>query len=223
MPNDVNRTIDAVTRTLSTRDVNGARAWVIVAARIYSAPAVEIWDALTNPARIPQWFLPVAGELRPGGRYQLEGNAGGEILGCDPPRRLAVTWEFGGHTSWVTVELSAGGSGDTRLVLENVAHYPAEMWNEFGPGAGGVGWDMALFGLEQYLTHGVAVDPQEAARWLTSEDGRRFVERSSDAWCAASVAAGTDPEAARAAAARTTAAYTGEAAVQADETGAAPE
>ena len=44
-----------------------------------------MWDACTDPERIGRWFLPVSGDLRLGGRYQLEGNAGGEILRCEPP------------------------------------------------------------------------------------------------------------------------------------------
>ena len=61
--------------------------------------------------RIPRWFLPLSGELRLGGRYQLPGNVGGENLTCDVPRHLAVTWEFGGGVSWVDVRLSKDTAG----------------------------------------------------------------------------------------------------------------
>jgi hypothetical protein len=44
---------------------------------------------------------------------------------------------------------------------------------------------------------------------LASEEGKHFVCRSSEDWCRASIAAGTDEVAARAAAERTTAFYTG--------------
>ncbi|HEX7241170.1 MAG TPA: hypothetical protein VF263_12930, partial [Longimicrobiaceae bacterium] len=50
----------------------------------------------------------------------------------------------------------------------------------------------------------------EAVAWLASDQGREFVGLSSDDWGRASVAAGTDPEAAAAAAERTRAAYTGD-------------
>jgi hypothetical protein len=53
------------------------------------------------------------------------------------------------------------------------------------------------------------VDPAVVAKWSASPEGRRFLTASSDAWYAASVASGTDPAAARAAADRTTAFYTG--------------
>lgn len=208
---DVNQMIGAVTRTISSRDVGGAPARVLVATRGYPASPGELWDALTSAERIPRWFLPVTGDLRPGGRYQLEGNAGGEILACDPARHLGLTWEMHGQVSWVNVRLSEDETGGTRLELEHVAHVPEEFWDQFGPGAVGVGWDQALFGLDQHFATGFRVDPQEAVRWLASEEGRSFVRQSSDAWCAASVAAGRDAAAATAAAARTTAFYTGDA------------
>ena len=53
--------------------------------------------------------MPVSGDLRLGGRFQLQGNAGGGITRCAPPRHLAVTWEFGGQVSWVDVRLFEEG------------------------------------------------------------------------------------------------------------------
>lgn len=77
------------------------------------------------------------------------------------------------------------------------------------PGAVGVGWDSGLIGLYLHLTTRQAVDPVKAAEWSASEEGRRFLTASSDAWYGASVAFGTDPAAARAAADRTIVFYTG--------------
>ena len=77
--------------------------------RRYDAPVEDVWDACTSPDRIGRWFLPVTGDFRPGGRYQLEGNAGGEIRRCEPPRLLRVTWVFGeAPPSEVEVRLSPG-------------------------------------------------------------------------------------------------------------------
>jgi hypothetical protein len=64
-------------------------------------------------------------------------------------------------------------------------------------------------GLALHLASGEPVDGEEVAAWSASDEGRRFVAVSSDGWCDAGVAAGADPAAARAAADRTTAAYTG--------------
>src|SRR5204863_121918 len=81
-----------------------------------------------------RWFLPVSGDLRLGGRYQLEGNAGGTIERCDPPRSFAATWEFGGQQSWIEVSLTEQPAGRVRLELEHVAHVTAELWAQFAPG-----------------------------------------------------------------------------------------
>jgi uncharacterized protein YndB with AHSA1/START domain len=60
------------------RDDAGGTVTVMIS-RTYDADAKDVWDALTNPERLPRWFYPVSGDLRVGGTFQLEGNAGGEI------------------------------------------------------------------------------------------------------------------------------------------------
>lgn len=208
---DVAQVIGAVTRTVEQRDHNGRPARVVMATRTYDAAAAEVWDAMTRPERIPRWFLPVSGDLRLGGRYQLKGNAGGEIIGCEPPHLLSLTWEMGGEVSWLTIRLSEPSKGKTMLELEHVAHVDDARWRQFGPGAVGVGWDMALMGLGRHLASGASADPKAAMAWLGSPEGKTFVAMSSKDWSRASVAAGTQAEQAHAAAERTTAAYTGEA------------
>ena len=207
---DVIRTIGAVAREVGSREHEGRPARVVVATRTYDTAREDVWDAITNPERIPRWFLPVTGDFKLGGRYQLQGNAGGEITGCEPPRHLAATWEFGGEVSWLNVDLANDPNGRTRLVLEHVAHVDDERWNQYGPGAVGVGWDMALMGLDRHLESGAPVDPQAAMAWLGTPEGKDFISRSSEDWCRASIADGTGAEAAEAAAKRTTAFYTGE-------------
>src|SRR5687767_5115780 len=103
---DVVSAIGAITRELSTREHGGRNAYVVRASRTFQTDAADVWDAITNPERLPRWFMPVSGDLRLGGRYQIQGNAGGEITECDPPRRLALTWVWGEDTSWVYVQLS---------------------------------------------------------------------------------------------------------------------
>jgi uncharacterized protein YndB with AHSA1/START domain len=206
---DVIRTIGAVTRAVSNRERDGRPARAVVASRDYDTTPDDVWDAITNPARIPRWFLPVSGDLRLGGRYQLQGNAGGEITRCEPPRHLALTWEFGGEVSWVTVELTEN-AGRTHLELEHIAHVDDARWAQYGPGAVGVGWDMTLMGLDRHLASGAANDPQAFMAWCGSDEGKNFIHRSSDDWRRASVASGADEKWAIDAALRTTAAYTGQ-------------
>ena len=195
--------IGAVTREVIFRDHNGRPAQVIVATRSYDTDIEDLWDALTNAERIPRWFLPISGELELGGRYQLEGNAGGKITTCEQPRHLSVTWEFAGDVSWVDVKLSAEADGRSRLRLEHMAHTPKEFWDQYGAGATGVGWDLGLVGLREYFEDSPVITPENSEEWTASDDGRRFVRDSSDAWYQAAVEAGEDPTAARAAADRT--------------------
>ncbi|MGK5443527.1 SRPBCC family protein [Micromonospora sp. URMC 105] len=207
---DVTQQISAVRRTVGSRTLEAGEARVMTISRTYDAPLEDLWDACTNPERIPRWFLPVSGELRLHGRYQLEGNAGGTIQRCDPPKSFGATWEYGDEVSWIEVRLTPEGDGRTRFELEHVAHVDDERWAEFGPGAVGVGWDLGLLGLASHLAaDGSGISPEQAEAWMGSEEGRRYVTLSSESWGEASAAAGTDPEAARAATARTTAFYTG--------------
>src|SRR5437879_5876620 len=207
---DVLRYIGAVTREVQSREHEGRPARVVVATCAYDTTITDVWDAITNAERIPRWFLPISGDLRLGGRYQLHGNASGQVTGCEPPRSLALTWEFGGQVSWVHVQLTELSDGGTRLRLEHIAHVPDELWNQYGPGAVGVGWDLTMLGLGRYLSTSDAVDPKEAAAWPASEEGKDFVRKSSDEWGRASISAGMDEASARSAASRTTAFYSGE-------------
>lgn len=204
---DATQQLNTVQRTVGTRVLEAGAARVQTITQTYPSDLEDVWDACTNPERIPRWFLPVSGDLRLGGRYQLEGNAGGTVERCDPPKGFAATWEYGGEVSWIEVRLAAVADG-TRFELEHVAHVKDEFWTQYGPGATGVGWELGLLALATHLRTGAAVPP-EAVEWATSPDGVRFVTQCSAAWCAASIAAGTGEEAARTAADRTTAFYTG--------------
>jgi uncharacterized protein YndB with AHSA1/START domain len=207
---DVDMQINAAERRVGPRALDAGEARVVTLTRTYDTSIHDLWDAVTNPERIPRWFLPVSGDLRPGGRYQLEGNAGGTIGRCDPPHGFDATWEFGGSVSWVEVALSSPAQDQTRLELAHITLVADDdKWSQFGPGAVGVGWDMALVGLSEHIHSGRPVDPEEARAWSTSDEGRRFVSLSADGWRDAQVAAGGDAAEAKAAAERTEAFYTG--------------
>jgi uncharacterized protein YndB with AHSA1/START domain len=210
MPIDVAGQLGAVQREVRTVEQDGGTARVVIAEQTYPTGIEDLWDALTSPVRIPRWFLPISGDLRLGGQYQFEGNAGGEIRTCERPRLLAVGWDNGGMSSDVVVRLTAVDEESTHLELEHTAAVPDEFWDQYGPGAVGVGWDMALMGLAEHVSHpDSAVVHDDAIAWMVSPDGQRFVNGSNDSWADASVAAGTDESAAREAAVRTLAFYTG--------------
>lgn len=161
----------------------------VLLTRSYGAPIEDVWDALTDPERIRRWLMPITGELKIGGTFQLEGNAGGEILECEPPSRFKVT--FGGPTSLVEVRLTAGAEDETtELKLNHTV--PAEL---AGGGAGalyvGPGWDGALLGLALYLAGETIGDPVAAAN---SPEVLRFSERSVRRWIAVVRESGTATE-----------------------------
>jgi uncharacterized protein YndB with AHSA1/START domain len=203
---DVTRQINAVERRVGHRGLAAGEGHTVTISQVYATDIDDLWDACTNPERIPRWFLPISGELRVGGTYQLDGNASGTIQECEPPRRFAATWEFDGNVSWIDVRLSPADGGGTRFALEHTVG-DDDHWGQFGPGAVGVGWDLAIMGLGQYLTTGAAVDPAAVAAWSASADGVAFVGQSAASWGEADAASGTDPAVAGAAAERTRAAY----------------
>jgi uncharacterized protein YndB with AHSA1/START domain len=206
---EVSEQINAVRRQVGSRTLEAGEARVVTISQAYRASLDDVWDACTNPERIPRWFLPVSGDLQLNGRYELTGNASGTIQRCDPPHGFAATWEYGGDTSWIEVHLSPEPADRTRFTLEHIAHVDDERWAEYGPGAVGIGWDLGLLGLAGYLSpEGGRVDPKDGPAWVASEEGRQFMSASSERWYEASVAAGTPQPDARAAADRTTAAYT---------------
>ncbi|MCY3614430.1 MAG: SRPBCC domain-containing protein [Bacteroidetes bacterium] len=205
---DVASHLDAVQRSVVYIDRDRKAASEVILSRSYATTVKDLWDALTNGDRIPRWFLPITGELELGGQFQFEGNAGGAITACERLSYLEVTWEFGGHVSWVEARVSEDDGNRARLTLVHIAHL-SEQWDEYGAGATGVGWEMGLLGLALHIDH--PEEPrQDAATFHTTPHGKALLTGSSEAWGEASVRGGTDAQAARAAARRTTAFYTGD-------------
>jgi uncharacterized protein YndB with AHSA1/START domain len=188
--------LHAVRRSVGKGSLPAGDAKTVSLQRAYPADVEDVWDAVTDPERISRWFLPVTGDLRLGGHYQLEGNAGGEIRVCDPPHRLQVTWIFGEppgpeDSSIVEVRLQPTDDGGTLLELEHVAVVPPEFWDQFGPGSVGVGWDLSLLGLAMHLA---GEERPEAADLDRDPAMRDAMTASSEAWGEAYRASGEDPD-----------------------------
>jgi uncharacterized protein YndB with AHSA1/START domain len=184
---DIANQLNAIHRQVErqpTADGAGEHVSVLLR-RSYDTTAQDVWDAVTDPDRMKRWFLPVSGDLRVGGSFQLEGNAGGEILTCEPPRLLRVT--FGDPNSIVELRLTAQGDGATVLELEHTV--PIEI-AQSGAGAMwvGPGWDGALLGLGLFLRGEAVGDPVAAAN---SPEARAFSKESVHAWAAVVEGSGT--------------------------------
>jgi len=184
---DIANQLNAIHRQVERRpaaDGDGERVSVLLR-RSYDTTVQDVWDAVTDPDRMKRWFLPVSGDLQVGGSFQLEGNAGGEILTCEPPRLLRVT--FGDPNSIVELRLTAQGDGATVLELEHTV--PIEI-AQSGAGAMwvGPGWDGALLGLGLFLRGEAVGDPVAAAN---SPEARAFSKESVHAWAAVVEGSGT--------------------------------
>jgi uncharacterized protein YndB with AHSA1/START domain len=178
------------------RIASGEEVRTVLIRRRYDAPVEDVWEACTEPERLSRWFLPVSGDLRVGGRFSLQGNAGGEILRCEPPRLLTVTWVYGDlPADEVELRLSDGGDGATVLELEHaLAARTLELdgrlldrfLNDPQTGLWGVptGWEMPLVhALPRYLRGELPDAP--AVEWYrpTPED-LELGERCGREWAA---------------------------------------
>lgn len=205
---DILDELTAVRRELGRGTLPAGEAHLVVLRRRYPADIEDVWDAITTADRLRRWFLPVSGELRLGGSYQLEGNAGGEVLACEPPRRLRVSWLFGPDakegTSEVEVTLTPAEAGHTEFELVHAAVVEEEFFPVYGPGATGVGWDLGLLSLGRHLAGEEIGDP---GAFEASPEARELSRRSAAAWGEAHLAAGGEPVAVAAAVQATTLFY----------------
>ncbi|NJQ06940.1 SRPBCC domain-containing protein [Streptomyces lonarensis] len=208
-PLDLDRQAREVTRGVRPGSRDGRETEVVTLTQSHPVGREQLWAACTTVEGLARWMPPVSGELREGGRYQLDGNAGGRILRCDPPRSFTATWEYGGDTSWVTatVEPDPDDTARARLTLEHASVPDPAFRARYGPGATGVGWDLALSALAAHLAGAAAsAGPDSAA---TDPAYQRFVAATATAWAEQDIVAGSPAEAARDAGRRTTAFFTG--------------
>ncbi len=129
---------------------------VLEITRIIKANRNDVFDALTQPEKMYDWFygMPegyakVTNDLKPGGEYVIEmfGAGDGKKEGCsdyaphgvykeiDPPSRLVFTWVSEGFVdhSTVTIDLKDHDEG-TELILkhelpESVVEPHTQGWN----------------------------------------------------------------------------------------------
>lgn len=178
--------LNATHREIGDQAVATGAGRSLLLRRVYDTTVEDVWRACTEPDRLGRWLGQVEGDLRLGGSYQIKNNAGGEVLRCEEPHLLKVTWVLGeGMATEVEVRLTADGD---RTVFELEHASPAEIVDElvraYGPGGTigiGTGWDLALLGLDQYL-RGTPFDP---ATWEDQPEVREYARRCCHAWGAA--------------------------------------
>ena len=57
---DVTQQINAVRRHVGRQVMKAGEARTVTISQTYDAAIDDLWDACTNPERIPRWFLPVS-------------------------------------------------------------------------------------------------------------------------------------------------------------------
>jgi uncharacterized protein YndB with AHSA1/START domain len=89
---------------------------------VLPAPREDVWDALTDPDRLAEWFAnDVDFDLRPGGGASFRWSNGEErsatVTEVDPERRLAFEWDDEGEVQF-TLDDDVDG---TRLTVVETA------------------------------------------------------------------------------------------------------
>ena len=159
-------------REIGRRRIAAGEARCAVLRRRCQAEIEDVWDACSDPERIGRWLLPVSGDLRAGGSYRLEGNAHGDILRCEPPRLLAVTWVYADRPAdEVELRLAPHADGGTQLELEHASVCETAP-DGVSDAIFGVGWEPALYALDLHLRvlreNGFATVRADRARRLYS-------------------------------------------------------
>jgi len=206
---DVMTQIGAVNREVSERRHEGKTRRVVSASRSFATSPEDLWEAITKPDRLARWFGDVSGNLSLGGSFQIKNNAKGEVLECEPPEKLAVTWKMFGDVSWVHAHVSPSSSGGTILRVEHILSrslFDRLYWRWYGAGAAGLGWELWLLGLEAYSGSGADVT-EELERWRLSDEGKQYLQRATHDWGRAEIAHGEREVKAMKRAARTCAFY----------------
>ena len=138
----------------------------------YDTNIDDLWEAVTDPARLARWYGEVEGDLRPDGQFRTYiASADIELLGrvvtCEPPRRLLVTsreteesYQGGQGVSPhdATIEATLTADGDTTLLVIEVQGMPLDKIAFYG-----AGWQIHAENLAAYLAGHDAGG--NAARW----------------------------------------------------------
>jgi uncharacterized protein YndB with AHSA1/START domain len=121
-------------------------------------PPEKVWRALTNPALLAEWLLPVVGlELEPGATFTLrthpqpgwDGTVNCQFLEIETNRKLSYTWVVGFGLDTVVTFTLTPTAGGTHLSLVHSGFRPEQKQNRAGAR---YGWKMMGGKLVDLLT-----------------------------------------------------------------------
>jgi uncharacterized protein YndB with AHSA1/START domain len=152
--------------------------------RSYPNPIDDVWDALTNPARIAQWWLPfdadITLELVAGGAYELRGKGEGmptlswKVLRVEAPHVFAhthaepdvvITWELAEHEGGCALVFTQTVPDRACFTQNNFAvgvHTSLDRLNSLLQGTPKEwDWDALAVHQRRYAAAGLAASPEE--------------------------------------------------------------
>lgn len=142
----------ATQRRVELSDTTGTATLI----RRFNYSSDRIWAAFSDAKQLAKWFGTVIGDLQAGSTVTTDVGAPfpikSQILRCEPPQHLAITWQYGdtGPTPVDEVEMQLTMQGDqTLMVLQHRSSAKGKWW--FGAGAG---WEFALIKLQVLLQDG---------------------------------------------------------------------
>ena len=122
---------------------------------LIDAPAAQVWDHITDPAKIAGWLMPNTFQAQVGRNYSMDcgemGNITGVVKEVIALKKLVYTWTSPAikATTTVTIALSEK-NGKTRLVLEHSGWEIPPIDPEVA-GAFESGWDEKLKALQDQV------------------------------------------------------------------------
>ncbi len=135
--------------------------------RDFPHPASAVWEAITRPSELAQWFpSAVDGEIRVGGKLKFtfaqmplpDGpmTLAGEVTELEPMRRFSFLW----------------GEDHLHFVLEPTAdrngcrlRFTVELDSRDKAARDGAGWHVCLDALERLLAGGALERPHDSGQW----------------------------------------------------------
>lgn len=133
--------------------------------RTFPATLDQLWETCTKPDVLSRWYGTVTGDARVGGSVVLADVASTcDVLRCEPPNRLDVTWQTDDETTVVSLLLRAVDGG-TELRLEHLGIATPDA------GGHGSGWEREFGRLEALLTGADEVASRQSAKSAASRLG----------------------------------------------------
>lgn len=100
----------------------------------------DLWDALTDPARLARWYGEVEGDLHLGGNFYARLFASGwegmsRIDVCEPPHRFVIVSKEPDQPTEDAIEVTLTADGDQTVLVMVHTGLPPELLYGYGAGS----------------------------------------------------------------------------------------